>query len=1253
MSEERWACVAATAGEPVVAAMPGGSQGWKLGNIPFWAGDGEHGTMMLDTGAEVTCVSTSLVQKLGLQIAAHDGERRVRMAGGDPVSSPGTVTVEVTVQLMLDVGEDTEVWVHWDRRVRLEGAWVLPGDSPPRDIYVAYSDWDVGVRPHSPLASLAWMVMQGSRVLAGPRVPKEGKARVLLRSDPALATVAGTGAAAMTTTELRELIWQRFPSDKKEDPVAIAMVDIMVQKRRVFEPLDLTECTETVEMTVIGTPEPVSFRVPVRRGARGEAAEEGLRAWIDRGICEKVPWDTPAYGFVIVVPKPGGKWRVTINPAEVNACTKRVDPINGFMPESMVMEAQRAGRCRRVFQLDLTEAFLTMKLGPAAQRISTFTTPVGKLRWKHGYFGWHSFPAIFQRIIMEKVILPTWDDIPEAVLIAWIDDVIGGDDDDTRFLRAFGLVLDRIMSFGGRVQLQKCNFLHRVIDYCGVELNTETGCWRISPARVASLGATPVPTDRTALQHVLGILRYYYFGVADHKAQRERIAMLQELDVSGLVVQRHWTDAHTRAMRDAFAAVMKGEWIMVFRPNLPVWVATDASGKHGYCITAWQWDDTTGKMLPIGFWSAGWLSTQLLWTPQVKESYAQRQAVCSVMPKVFPHADIILLGDNKNLSREADSEDLRVRRWQHDINCAGCVKRWWVKGNWNTIADYGSRSVHADASATLSEEERFEMHLYALMEGGEGPGGTNPPVVPGHVSLAPLAAKIALAQQAAPGSERDSWRGTHHTTTVMGERTLHLWKGKLIVPRHATEIKQQLLRMAHEGSSHYMGSGRTLWALDAQAKVWWAGMTEDAAEYIRTCFKCKMAKAEHKKSDIGVLHPTLAPYIHHTWYTDLKGPLPHGTGYIMVIVEAISRFVKLRYLPDNTAKQVCEELGEAIASFGTRPVILRSDGGPPFNSSELEMFCELEGVRLVRGAPEHSEGQGKVETLIRQIASALIATLGHKAQHQWADGSLLTRLEGIINSTVCEPTGSSPYGVLMGREPRTALSARVHWEAPDFGAKVVGVDGATLNDVSEIVAQHHAAVAAAEQRAILASSVAQAITKRDWDAKRVPGNFKAGESVIVLYTPPNRLLPWWRGPYVITRVSVDGNFVHGYEVIDAERAERGPFHVARLKRIDLTRTTATEIAAHQCEAGSAVIATVLDHRHMPDGTYEFKVSWFGTDVTTWVKGPDVRTVARVLEYCQRVGLGLAGTAPAVAARRTGMAPSRMVARGRGRSLRGR
>ena len=152
-------------------------------------------------------------------------------------------------------------------------------------------------------------------------------------------------------------------------------------------------------------------------------------------------------------------------------------------------------------------------------------------------------------------------------------------------------------------------------------------------------------------------------------------------------------------------------------------------------------------------------------------------AVMKMMPSAFPYASVVLVVDNRNLATEATSEDVRISRWQQEIRDSGCAVRFWIPGSWNTIADYGSRSVVADSGAVLSEEEDFERYVYTLASvvldaggggvvstassGSEGSVGGAPmdTVVHGHLPIAPLLAKIVTAQEQASVRERAGWSG--------------------------------------------------------------------------------------------------------------------------------------------------------------------------------------------------------------------------------------------------------------------------------------------------------------------------------------------------------------------------------------------------------------------------------------------------------------------------------------------------------------
>ncbi len=153
-------------------------------------------------------------------------------------------------------------------------------------------------------------------------------------------------------------------------------------------------------------------------------------------------------------------------------------------------------------------------------------------------------------------VLPTLDEYEYVRILAWIDDMVETAASAELSLPALFALVDRILAIGRRLSL------FSRFAWCGVEVDLKAGQWRIAHGRVSSLLDTPIPADREQLAHVLGI-RYYYWGVADHKAMRERLFELDKLDVAGIRLTAVWTDTHTRLMREALGAIAGAAWMMV------------------------------------------------------------------------------------------------------------------------------------------------------------------------------------------------------------------------------------------------------------------------------------------------------------------------------------------------------------------------------------------------------------------------------------------------------------------------------------------------------------------------------------------------------------------------------------------------------------------------------------------------------------------------------------------------------------------
>ncbi len=123
-----------------------------------------------------------------------------------------------------------------------------------------------------------------------------------------------------------------------------------------------------------------------------------------------------------------------------------------------------------------------------------------------------------------------------------------------------------------------------------------------------------------------------------------------------------------------------------------------------------------------------------------------------------------------------------MARWKADIEAAGAITKGWIPENFNTIADYGSRSVQPNPDGALTTEERHETYLYAVEASSsssaaassqEEGAGQAPPVVQGHLHIAPILEHIVAAQETAGIAEKLQWQQDkrYHVVQLAGRGT--------------------------------------------------------------------------------------------------------------------------------------------------------------------------------------------------------------------------------------------------------------------------------------------------------------------------------------------------------------------------------------------------------------------------------------------------------------------------------------------------
>ena len=170
------------------------------------------------------------------------------------------------------------------------------------------------------------------------------------------------------------------------------------------------------------------------------------------------------------------------------------------------------------------------------------------------------------------------------------------------------------------------------------------------------------------------------------------------------------------------------------------------------------------------------------------------------------------------------------------------------------------------------------------------------------------------------------------------------------------------------------------------------------------------------KLDIQTMPYTLAFYSHFDRIcVDTIGPLPtddDSKKYILVIIDAFSRFVMLRAISDTTAKSAIDGLIEWIGLFGT-PSEVVSDNGTQFANELVDNLLEILAIENTKIHAYSKEENGIVERENKEVNRHLRAyAYERKDKKTWY--KYLPLVQRILNASNHKSIGVSPAQIVFG-----------------------------------------------------------------------------------------------------------------------------------------------------------------------------------------------------------------------------------------------
>ena len=356
------------------------------------------------------------------------------------------------------------------------------------------------------------------------------------------------------------------------------------------------------------------------------------------------------------------------------------------------------------------------------------------------------------------------------------------------------------------------------------------------------------------------------------------------------------------------------------------------------------------------------------------------------------------------------------------------------------------------------------------------------------------------------------------------------------------------------------------------------------SEFIRQCPACQVMN--RMKVQIKAHRFTCASYNpFEVLHLDHIGPLTkdaHGNEYILVIIDAFSRWVELFPTKSTTALETASILLNHIGRFGS-PEVIHTDQGPAFHNELVQELLRLCGIEQSFATAYSSEENGIVERANQEVLRHLRALLFDSRVHDKWSFEQLPLVQRIMNTVEKTSTGVTPAELVLSHSIR--LSS--HIMAP-INSSIDSSDTSLSSRMDEWISRQHTVLIAAQEHQL--QSDQHKVVENDPDITDYPVNS------YVLYTPPmgrsNKLLPRHKGPY-----QVIGRKQSIYIIEDLIRGKQIKTHVHNLRAFLYNPTQINPLDIAQQNEQEFIVEEIIAHRgdHHRRSTMEFLVRWTGYD----------------------------------------------------------
>ena len=721
------------------------------------------------------------------------------------------------------------------------------------------------------------------------------------------------------------------------------------------------------------------YRTPY---ALRDSLKEILDNYVENGIIEPCTsaWNSPS----LLVKKKGGKWRLVIDYRKLNSATHQYHHPLPLLEDSIsyLEGSEIFSSC------DLFKGFHQISVSAESLDKTAFSNEFGSYRFLRMPMGPRNSPSFFMKI-MDTALAG----VPKSEILAYMDDCCihsKNEIDHLAYLRKFFHILNK---YNLRVNIKKCSFFTRKLDFCGFEI--EKGTMRPSKDKILAVENLKIPETREQAQSIFGALSCHRKFICDFASIAAPISATYRGNFK-------WTQEASNALNRLKSIICKKALELTIPPMKggKFVLESDASDR-GYggvlYLCFGEFSDTSHNhspscLRPVAYNSANFSDAQTRYTILEKELLACRNCI-QKWSTFLSYRDFDVLTDNGNVKYALSmrTTNSKLQRWTTDIQSFS-FKIIQKASAQMKISDCLSRvlptqiKVNALSIEILdlvqlqkNDEILSEIRKFVVLD--RWPRKPDPELIPFVIF-------------------RDKFKILKNDELVLVDTLAE----RLCVPE---VFQSEIIKEYHE--NFHIGIDLTFSRI--ARKYFWPKMRASISEFIRTCLYCQVHKADN--------HPNIAPT--KTFVTpegpyqkigfDLIGPLKitdSGCVYVMTAIDFFSKKGYALALKSKDSKYLLEKFKEILYHNPYFPSSVVMDNAPEF--SEIKKHLKGLNIEVCLAPARHPQTNGAVENFNRSFKSRLRACSNNL--ENWDKN--ISKVLHEINSSTHSVTKFSPFTIETG-----------------------------------------------------------------------------------------------------------------------------------------------------------------------------------------------------------------------------------------------